>query len=98
MAVLDLTMNKGVSGGPVIKPGATIDDDEVIGIADFILGPFGQATEDMYEFVTNAGTGETGSSALDMVRLFSIVIANASNGIIGCLSINHFLKDIQTLK
>lgn len=35
----DLTLNKGNSGGAVVKIGNTIDEDEVIGMAVFILSP-----------------------------------------------------------
>lgn len=40
VAWLDLTLNPGNSGGPIIKMADNPEDDEVIGIATFILNPF----------------------------------------------------------
>jgi serine protease Do len=37
---LDLTLNPGNSGGPIIILGDTYHDDKVVGIATFILNPF----------------------------------------------------------
>ncbi len=95
-ALLDLALNKGGSGGPVIIPGATAADDQVIGIANFVLGPFGQATEELSAITENPGA-ESGSPMRNTLSLFSLIISNTTNGISGCLSINHFLKDIQSL-
>jgi serine protease Do len=42
-ALLDMVLNR--SGGAIIKPGVTINDDEVVGIANFAIIPNGQMLE-----------------------------------------------------
>ncbi len=38
-ALMDITLNKGNSGGAIVKVGASMFEDEIIGIADFIITP-----------------------------------------------------------
>ncbi|MBI1768598.1 MAG: trypsin-like peptidase domain-containing protein [Bacteroidetes bacterium] len=93
-ALLDLTINKGNSGGPIIKLGDSIDDDEVIGIANFLINPFGQNAEQLNLQLNNTGNLllPTGISLTESMKLFSNAIIYSSNGISGCISINHFLQ------
>jgi serine protease Do len=53
VAWLDLTLNKGNYGGPVIKIGRTPDENRVIGIATFILNPFAQYAEAVIRHLQN---------------------------------------------
>ena len=92
-ALLDLTINKGNSGGPIIRMGKTIDDDEVIGITNFNINPFGKTAEQLSQELINRGNVvlPTGISLTESMILFSDAIIYSSNGISGCVSINHFL-------
>jgi len=99
VAWLDLTMNKGNSGGPVIKLGKTPDEDEVIGIATFILNPFANEAGQLAEFLSS------GQMKMDMImggisnnkinELYAKAIANNSIGVSGCVSINHLLETMK---
>ncbi len=53
VAWVDMTSNKGNSGGPVIKIGRTPEEDRVIGIASFILNPAGNEASQVYNFYRN---------------------------------------------
>jgi len=98
VALLDLTLNKGNSGGPIIKLGKNLEDDEVIGIADFLLNPFGQYAEQLSERLNKETMNlnlPSGLSLTDAMKLFSNAIIYSSNGISGCVSINHFLQALK---
>ncbi len=95
IAYLDITLNVGNSGGPIVQMGKTLGDDRVIGIADFGLTPMGPALQ---QLVQRAATFK-GSVALMGVNFkdFSVEIGNAfsrtSVGIGGCVAIDY-LKPI----
>lgn len=94
VAWLDLTMNKGNSGGPIIKLGINPQDDEVIGIATFILNPFAQEAEKLIQFSMN-NQGDLGFGGISMNKLnafFAEAIYKNSIGVSGCVSINHLLE------
>jgi serine protease Do len=97
-ALLDLAMNKGCSGAPIIKPGASPADDEVIGIANFILNPYGQGIQEVNNILSKAEADASMAPLLNIMKYLSSVNENASVSISSCLSINHFLKDLQSLK
>lgn len=90
-ALLDITLNRGNSGGAIVKIGNTINDDEVIGIADFIITPAGSQSEQMINLLLSA-SGAVKISGVDpnyvFAQIFSI-ISNLSIGVSGCISINH---------
>ncbi len=105
-ALLDLTLNNGNSGGAIVKIGITPNDDEVIGIADFGINPFGQAAEKIRDTLHINNSHQRNSyesfqiAGVDMTygfELFAAAIANMSNGISGCISINHFTSDMIAL-
>ncbi|MCW3088504.1 MAG: hypothetical protein JWQ78_1890 [Sediminibacterium sp.] len=98
VALVDLTINKGFSGGPIIKMGATIEEDEVIGIANFLLSPFGQVANEVNSLLARTQADENTETILKLLKYLSAVNDNESHGIGACLSINHFLQDIQLLK
>jgi serine protease Do len=86
---LDLTMNKGNSGGPVLKIGST--EDEVIGIATFILNPYANTSQQLSKLSDNLGTDIQfgGISQVKVNKLFADAVTNNSIGISGCVSINY---------
>jgi S1-C subfamily serine protease len=87
---LDLTMNKGNSGGPILKIGNT--EDEVIGIATFILNPYANTSQELSKLSDNLGIDIQfgGISQVKVNKLFADAVTNNSIGISGCVSINHF--------
>jgi len=92
-AWLDLTMNKGNSGGPVVKLGKIYTDDEVVGIATFIQSPFLEKATNALETATNPaidlryGNGKTLS---EILQTLSQALLSESYGISGCVSIDYF--------
>lgn len=107
VAWLDLTMNKGNSGGPIVKMGKTPQDDEVIGIATFILNPYAQGAEELAKLlgsgllpdmqVTTEVEGESIPifSNNQVSLFFAEAISKNSIGVSGCVSINHLLETIK---
>lgn len=99
-ALLDMTLNKGNSGGAIVKIGKTIDEDEVIGIADFIINPIGNKGDDLIKHL-NANAGAIKIQGVDPNAMFSLLatfINSSSNGISGCVAIDHFLSTASKLK
>jgi serine protease Do len=97
--LLDMTLNKGNSGGAVIKIGSNESDDEVIGIADFIINPIGGRAEALADFLKSR-SGGVSISGVDPNLLFSNIVEildNTSIGVSGCVSINHALDGFAKL-
>lgn len=100
LAWLDLTMNKGNSGGPIIQLGTTPDKDRVIGIGTFILNPYAANAEYLAavsDKLIKSGydSRAAGYNIASIVSFFSKAITNSSIGVSGCISINHFKGDAQ---
>ena len=98
-ALMDITMNKGNSGGPVIKLGNSILTDEVIGVADFIITPVGQDITNLLGDLNKANNsgGSVQIMGIDPNQSMSKiaqVLTNISNGISGCVSI-EYLKNLN---
>lgn len=96
-AWLDCTLNKGNSGGPIIKLGESPAEDKVIGIATFILTPGYNFLEELErEVLRKPITLRIGE--LDQMyvnRLFGDVLMSNSVGISGCISIEYFKKTVE---
>jgi S1-C subfamily serine protease len=100
VALLDLTINKGNSGGPIIRIGKTLNDDEVIGIADFQINPLAGTAEEMLGLLKEkqyllAYNEKIKLNLSEILKLFAKSIIYSSNGISGCVSIDHFLQATQ---
>lgn len=96
-ALMDITLNHGNSGGPVIMIGESINDDVVIGISDFIINPIGQMADKLID-IFNAGKGMVKFAGIDpneVYILFTQFLNNTSIGVSGCVSINHVLETIN---
>jgi serine protease Do len=102
-ALLDITMNKGNSGGAIYKIGDKETDDEVIGIADFILTPVGK---DIVDLGNNLKASNNGGSAVEInginpnkaMDMIVTTLSNTSDGISGCISIEHLQNLLVTAK
>ncbi len=99
VAWLDITMNPGNSGGPVIKRGSTPEEDEVIGIATFILNPSGIHSKNLIAHLDkHKNELSIGISNIDIektTKLFATAIANNSIGVSGCISIDYIDNILQ---
>jgi S1-C subfamily serine protease len=91
VAWLDITMNKGNSGGPVLLLTDDPAQDKVIGIANFNLNPFAQSAEEFAE-VAAKFPGNIMLMGIDFKK-FSVLIGKAlasqSHGVGGCIAIDY---------
>lgn len=92
---LDMTLNRGNSGGPVIKI-MDINDpskDVVVGIATFILNPYGVPSEQLlqiYNQQTNNFSFQVNGVDQNLgTRIALSAIANNSIGVSGMISIDY---------
>jgi S1-C subfamily serine protease len=97
VAWLDITMNKGNSGGPVVLIGSEPQEDKVIGIASFGLNPFANSAEELIQIVQTF-PGNVGIMGVDFKK-FAILIGNAlasnSLGVGGCISIDYLKSKLR---
>lgn len=93
IAILDITMNKGNSGGAIYKIGETEADDEVVGIADFIITPVGgEINQLLSDLKKSQQQGQIVLMGVDTNSSMSKIIetlSNMSDGISGCVSIEY---------
>lgn len=91
VAWLDITMNSGNSGGPVILMGNRPEDDKAIGIATFSLNPFATPAQELIEIVQNF-PGNVVIMGVDFKKFGMLVgsaLATTSLGVNGCVSIDY---------
>lgn len=102
IAWLDMTTNKGNSGGALMLLGNNPDADEVIGITSFITVPFYKDLEALNKYVTEAeknGNVEImGINILRYIKLINTAANSNSVGISGCISIEKIEKIIRNAK
>jgi serine protease Do len=103
IAYLDLTMNRGNSGGAIIKMGKTPELDEVIAMADFIVSPGAHEANDILKsLVETAPILQVGGQDFGADnKNFAYALSNNSNGIGGCISIEYLknvLSEINSIK
>lgn len=103
VALLDMTMNRGNSGGPIIKLGATPKDDIVIGIADFIISSGGDALSGLEENLAKMSEFnmkmDDSTKLLSLNRTLQVLTSSArnnTNGVSGCISLDHFIDYIKS--
>ncbi len=90
VAWLDITMNKGNSGGPIFLIADDPEQDTVIGVANFILNPF---AHDAGEFakVAAAFPGNMMLMGIDFKKfstLISKALSSQTHGVGGCIAID----------
>lgn len=89
-ALLDLTLNRGNSGGAIVKLGETFNDDEVIGIADFIINPMGSEADQLIKkFDQSYGISLQGVDPNFVFSKFTKILSSMSIGVSGCVSIKY---------
>lgn len=93
---LDLTINKGNSGGAVIRRGNKPEDDRVVGIVTNLLNKYGVSADPINQAL-NLGewTLPNGVSLTGILKIFSEALSYQFNGIGGCVSINYFWSTLQ---
>lgn len=91
VAWLDITMNKGNSGGPVVLMGNGPEDDKIIGIASFLLNPFADSAEELIQIVQTfrGNAGIMGINFKKFATLIGAALASNSLGVGGCISIDY---------
>jgi len=90
VAWLDITMNGGNSGGPVLLMGKNPSSDVVVGIANFNLNPFAQAAKEFADVAT-AFPGNVVIMGVDFKRFSTLIgaaLASQSHGVGGCIAID----------
>lgn len=104
VAWLDITINKGNSGGPLIKIGEDIEQDTVVGIITFQMNPLASAADQLIEKVNmSKKTGASftvsyGGNDFDFLQSSEMIaktILNTSFGVGGCVSINYSKKYLK---
>lgn len=88
---LDITMNRGNSGGPILRMAEQETDDAVIGIASFGLNPF---ADDMERIIQIAESFPGGAAIMGVpMKPFFATVGHAlsanSLGVSGCVSIEY---------
>ena len=97
VAWLDVTMNKGNSGGPIVLIGKELKDDRVIGIASFGLNPFADSAEKFVQIVqTFPGNAFiTGVDFKEFATLIGDALSSNSLGVSGCVSIDYLKNTLK---
>ena len=99
-ALLDITLNRGNSGGAIVKVGKSVEEDEVIGLADFIINPMGNRADSIIRITEKApfssvrvldslGKSIYEANPNDITIIFAEALGNMSIGISGCVAINY---------
>jgi S1-C subfamily serine protease len=91
VAWLDVTMNKGNSGGPVVLLADDPAQDVVIGIANFNLNPFAQRAAELAN-VAASFPGNAVIMNIDFKHLSVLIgaaLAAQSHGVGGCVAIDY---------
>ena len=97
VAWLDITVNSGNSGGPIVLMAKDPKGDRVIGIAAFNLNPFAEPSSQLAQYVRRF-PGTVVIMGVDFKK-FSTLIAEAlisnSLGVGGCISIDYLKKNLK---
>lgn len=89
--LMDITLNRGNSGGPIIKIGQTPGDDEVIAMSDFIINPTGGNINIVIDRLKSSGgiVIQGVDPNLAMAQLLEY-LSSTSVGVSGGMSIDYF--------
>ena len=91
VAWLDVTMNRGNSGGPIVLMGEQPAGDKVVGIASFGLNPFADPAEELIEIVQTfpGNVAIMGVNFKRFATLIGAAVSSNSLGVSGCVSIDY---------
>ena len=91
VAWLDMTMNKGNSGGPVLLLADDPANDAVVCIANFSLNPFAKSAED-FANVAEKFPGRAVVLGVDFEKFSALIgaaLSSQSHGVGGCVAIDY---------
>lgn len=91
VAWLDITMNNGNSGGPIILLSDNPANDKIIGIATFGLNPFAKQAEELVKMVQGF-PGNVAIMGVDFKKFSTLIgtaLATNSLGVNGCVAIDY---------
>jgi serine protease Do len=94
LLLMDMTMNRGNSGGAIVKLGKGATKDEVIGIANFIIIPISGQADSLIRLLNyNSGDMRFGNFLpIDVLKKLTEFISSSMNGISGGVSIDPAIK------
>ncbi len=98
IALLDLSMNRGDSGGPIVLIGNNPEEDRVIGIASFIMTPLDQELKALVEAIKSYTEGRY--DVVCTIELFQLLRKEQgckSLFISGCISIDPLRLRLQKI-
>jgi len=90
VAWLDVTMNKGNSGGPVFLIRDNFEQDVVIGVANFMLNPFAHDADEFAK-IAAAFPGNAILIGIDFKKFSTLIgkaLSSQTHGVGGCISID----------
>lgn len=93
VAWLDMTTNKGNSGGPLVLLGDKPENDRVIGLTSFITTPYFNTIDNLNKYIAEmekrGGVQLMGIDFLQYAKLINTAVNANSVGISGCISIER---------
>jgi serine protease Do len=96
---IDVTINKGNSGGALVALGNKPEDDKVIGITSFIITPYLKELNGLNEYikkVENSGSVTImGINFLEYAHIINTTINSNSVGISGAMSIDEIKRSLK---
>lgn len=96
---LDLTINKGNSGGALVVLGETPEDDKVIGITSFIITPYYKELQGLNNYIdemSKRGSVQImGINFLEYAKMINSTLNANSVGISGAISIDYIKEKIK---
>jgi serine protease Do len=96
IALLDIPMNRGDSGGPIILIGDTPEEDRVVGIASFIMTPLDQELKALVNAINNYTEGRYDEvCTIELFQLLRKELGCKSLFISGCISIDPLKLRLQ---
>jgi len=96
IAWLDITMNRGNSGGPILLIGKEPKDDKVIGVASFGLTPLDKRLGALIQALETGGV-DIGLGVVSFIRLFTLTkesLLSSSVGVSACVWIDYLKNKI----
>ena len=96
IALLDISMNRGDSGGPIVAIGNTPEEDRVVGIASFVTTPLDQEMKALVNAIKSYTEGRYNIvCTIELFELLSRENGHKSLFISGGISIDPLRKRLQ---